>query len=75
MDSQHGLRQNRSCLCNLLEFFHYILSEFDSSRVIDFPCLDFQKALNKMPHQRLMLKVSAFSISMEDTSKIKKKIS
>ena len=29
LDTQHGFRNNRSCLTNLLEFFNYIFSNYD----------------------------------------------
>ena len=62
LDSQHGFRQNRSCLSNLLEFFHYMLSVYDKSRAIDIIYLDFQKAFDKVPHKKLMVKTRALGI-------------
>ena len=62
LDSQHGFRQKRSCLSNLLEFFHNMFSIYDSSRAIDIIYLDFQKAFDKVPHKKLMTKVRALGI-------------
>ena len=70
-DSQHGFRRHRSCLTNLLEFFHVMLSEYDRSRAIDILYLDFQKAFDKVPHCRLMSKVSALGVSTEVTNWIR----
>ena len=61
-DSQHGFRQRRSCLTNLIEFFHCMLSEYDQCRAIDILYLDFQKAFDKVPHRRLMTKIRALGI-------------
>ena len=62
MDSQHGFRQKRSCLTNLLEFFHEMMREHDKDRAVDVLYLDFQKAFDKVPHGKLMSKVRALGI-------------
>ena len=62
LDSQHGFRHNRSCLSNLVDFFHNMFSIYDSSRAIDILYLDFQKAFDKVPHDKLMIKVRALGI-------------
>ena len=61
-DSQHGFRKGRSCLTNLLEFFHDMFSLYDKSRAIDILYLDFKKAFDKVPHKRLMAKVRGYGI-------------
>ena len=61
-DSQHGFRRGRSCLTNLLEFFHNMFSLYDKSRAIDILYLDFKKAFDKVPHKRLMAKVRGYGI-------------
>ncbi len=61
-DSQHGFRRHRSCLTNLLEFFHDMLLYHDSYRALDIIYLDFQKAFDTVPHKRLMVKVRALGI-------------
>lgn len=62
LDTQHGFRHGRSCLSNLLEFFHDMFSVYDYSRAIDVIYLDFQKAFDKVPHKKLMKKVRALGI-------------
>ena len=47
-DSQHGYRQHRSCLTNLLEFMEDI-SSIDRGRPVDIIFLEFQKVLIKCP--------------------------
>lgn len=61
-NSQHGFRRGRSCLTNLLEFFHSMFSLYDKSRAIDILYLDFKKAFDKVPHKRLMEKVRGYGI-------------
>ena len=65
LDSQHGFRNGRSCLTNLLDFFHDMYSTYDSSRAIDILYLDFQKAFDKVPHKRLMAKIRSLGIIEE----------
>ena len=62
LGSQHGFRSGRSCLTNLLEFYHNIIGAYDRSRSADVDFLDFQKAFDKVPHKRLMVKVRALGI-------------
>ena len=62
LDSQHGFRNGRSCLTNLIDFFHDMFSIYDKSRAIDVLYLDFRKAFDKVPHKRLMAKVRGIGI-------------
>lgn len=62
-DSQHGFRNKRSCLTNLLDFFHHVYNLFDDTRAVDVIYLDFQKAFDKVPHKRLINKVKAHGIT------------
>ena len=57
LDSQHGFRSGRSCLTNLVDFFHDMFSIYDKSRAVDILYLDFRKAFDKVPHKRLKLGV------------------
>ena len=61
-DSQHGFRNHRSCLTNLIEFFHHMMEKYDTNNAIDIIYLDFQKAFDKVPHRRLLSKVRALGI-------------
>ena len=52
---------NKSCLTNLLEFLEYVTDAVDQDKPVDVIYLDFQKAFDKVPHQRLgMLKSFVF---------------
>ena len=52
--SQHGFLKARSCLTNLLCFFEEITKWVDEGSPVDVIYLDFQKAFDKVPHQRLI---------------------
>ena len=59
--SQHRFLKARSCLTNLLCFLEEITKCVDDGSPVDV-VLDFQKASNKVPHQRLILKLKAHGI-------------
>ena len=61
-NSQHGFVSGRSCLTNLLEYLEYITKQIDNSNPVDCIFLDFSKAFDKVPHQRLLTKVKSFGI-------------
>jgi hypothetical protein len=60
--SQHGFRNKRSCLTNLLEFMEKVAEMLDKGEPVDVIYLDFQKAFDKVPHQRLLAKLKAIGI-------------
>ena len=60
--SQHGFLKVGSCLTNLLCFFEEIIKWIDEGSPVDIIFLDFQKAFDKVPHQRLLLKLKAHGI-------------
>ena len=57
--SQHGFLKAKSCLTNLLCFFEEITKWVDDGSPVDVIYLDFQKAFDKVPHQRLILKLKS----------------
>ena len=57
--SQHGFLKARSCLTNMLCFLEEITKWIDVGSPVDIIYLDFQKAFDKVPHQRLLLKLKA----------------
>ena len=60
--SQHGFVSGRSCLTNLLEYLEYITEQIDQNNPVDCIFLDFSKAFDKVPHQRLLAKVKSLGI-------------
>ena len=73
-DSQHGFRNKRSCLTSLLDFFDQVIYTYDTdnNKAVDLVYLDFQKAFDKVPHERLMLKVNAHGIQGDATRWIRR---
>lgn len=61
-NTQHGFRNKRSCLTNLLDFLHDVFNCYDDSKAVDIIYLDFQKAFDKVPHKRLLIKLKAHGI-------------
>ena len=57
--SLHGFLNARSCLTNVLCFFEEITKWVDEGSPVDVIYLDFQKAFDKVPHQRLILKLKS----------------
>jgi len=62
-NSQHGFVKNRSCVSNLLEFLKFVCNNVDDGNPVDVIYLDFQKAFDKVPHKRLMLKLQAHGVN------------
>ena len=60
--SQHGFRSGRSCLTNLLEYLEYVTTQIDNRQPVDCVYLDFSKAFDKVPHQRLLVKLKTMGI-------------
>ena len=60
--SQLWFLKARSCLTNLLCFFKEITKWVDEGSPVDVVYLDFQKAFDKVLHQRLLLKLKAHDI-------------
>ena len=50
--SQHGFLKARSCLTNILWFLEEITMWIDEGSPVDIIYLDFQKAFDKVSHQR-----------------------
>ena len=70
-NSQHGFRNRRSCLTNLLDFFQGVYEYWDNSIPSDIIYLDFQKAFDKVPHGRLIKKLTSVGIGNNLTAWIK----
>ena len=66
-DSQHGFRNKRCCLTSLLDFYAEVIDTYytDSNKAVELVYLDFQKPFDKVPHERLILKVNAHGIQCD----------
>jgi len=62
-NAQHGFRKRRSCETQLLLTLDDLAKGLDGKSQTDMMLLDFSKAFDKVPHQRLLLKVSHCGIS------------
>ena len=57
--SQHGFLKARSCVTNLLCYWEEITKWVDDGSPVDVIYFDFRKAFDKVPHQRLILKLKS----------------
>ena len=64
-NSQHGFLPGRSCTTNLVTFFNKLTDIVDKGKPADVFYLDFAKAFDKVPRQRLLLKLRAKGVSGE----------
>jgi len=60
---QHRFRSGRSCLTNLLETFENWTKALDEGYGLDVAYLDYRKAFDSVPHQRLIKKLKSFGIN------------
>ena len=62
-DTQHGFKKGRSCLTNLLSFMDKVAGCLDSGEPVDAIFLDFAKAFDKVPYQKLAIKLEAHGVT------------
>ena len=62
-DNQHGFRSTRSCETQLVNTIEAIAREIDHRGQMDMLILDFSKAFDTVPHQRLLYKMSHYGIT------------
>ena len=61
-DEQHGFREGRSCLSNLLELMEDWTKIIDEGDGIDVAYLDFRKAFDLVSHKHLIYKMSKYGV-------------
>jgi len=61
--AQHGFVKGRSCLTNLLEVLEHWTSCMDEGYGVDVIYLDYRKAFDTVPHQRLLTKLRMVGIT------------
>ena len=60
---QHGFVKGKSCLTNLLETMDCVIDLLDEGVPVDIFYFDFKKAFDRVPHNRLILKLKCLGIS------------
>ena len=60
--SQHGFRKQRSCMSQLIEVMDNFTQMIEDGHDIDIIYLDFKKAFDSVPHERLLNKLSSYGI-------------
>ena len=63
VECQHGFRKKRSCITQLLEVIEDFTKMTDAQKPVDIIYLDFRKAFDSVPHQRLLLKLASYGIT------------
>ena len=61
-DFQHGFRSKRFTELQLILTIHDISSSLQQNKSIHAAVLDFSKAFDKVPHQRLLMKLERYGI-------------
>ena len=61
-DQTHGFRKHRSCESQLFTTVQDLASGIDNSQQIDAILLDFSKAFDKVPHQRILIKLEHYGV-------------
>ncbi len=62
IDCQHGFRSRCSCETQLLMFIHELGRDMQDGGQMDIVLMDFAKAFDKVPHKRLLIKLSHYGI-------------
>ena len=60
---QHGFRSGHSCTAQLLTIIEELANSIDSHKQVDVLFLDFAKAFDTVPHQRLLKKLQYYGIN------------
>lgn len=61
--NQHGFRKDHSCETQLLLMVEDLARNIDNGDQMDMLILDFSKAVDKVPHERLMVKLKYYGIN------------
>ena len=64
-DAQHGFLPGRSCESQLILLNHELQKSLEDHYHSDLVFLDFSKAFDTVPHQRLLAKVSGYGVHLQ----------
>ena len=59
---QHGFRSGLSCITQLMESIHDWVDSLEKKQPVDVVYLDYKKAFDSVPHERLLVKLHAYGI-------------
>ena len=68
----HGFLKARSCLTKIVRFLEDVTKWVDEGSPVDLIYLDLKRAFDKVPHQRLLLKLKAHGIGNDMINWIEK---
>jgi hypothetical protein len=71
-DSQHGFRKRRGCDTQLVLTTNDLVASLDKNKQVDAVLLDFSKAFDRVPHNRLLQKLKHYGITGNILSWLKK---
>jgi hypothetical protein len=74
-NSQHGFMPGKSCSTNLPEFLEKTTKVIDDGQPFDVVFLDFAKAFDKVPRERLLEKLRAHGVRGKALNWIRKWLS
>ena len=63
LDSQHGFRRGKSTDTILMKFYDFVTDKTDKHMIVDAIFFDLSKAFDKIPHDLLIQRLHAHSIS------------
>ena len=64
-DNQHGFRARQSCMTQLLEVLEDWTQMIEDGDPVDALYLDFRKAFDSVPHERLLAKLGSFGACID----------
>ena len=60
--AQHGFSKIKSTVSNLIDFYDAVSEEMDRGNPVDIFYFDFAKALDTVPHSKLMIKLKNLNL-------------
>ena len=64
-ESQHGFMPGKSCTTNLIVFMNKVTELVDNGTPVDIFYLDYSKAFDRVPHERLLIKLESKGITSD----------